>query len=797
MISLQNPQEERAPFNRTKEIYQGSSRPGSKDEEGRCGSLPLFRRPSHCGERKIYPPASCSLGQEYTDPLRVVSERSQESTGALSDNYLSGGTFQHQDRYGVLASTEDPDAIEESRAVDVYFSPVGQRIHGFFGSPNIHLGSCEMGKVENETVSKFFPLSLESLSSGLVSDDSPVLEGEETSLMVAESQQPSQRVSPGRARMGGSLHRCLGSGLGSACRRDGDSGSVEVGLVSSPIQRLGVESDSGSLGSPQTSPIRDFGENKIGQYVSSVLHKKARGNRQQQIDEGSQSYHELGSEQFVGDNSSSYSGGQELSGGCLKQNLVPERRMGAQNKHLPMDNLSVGPSPYRPHGFGEELQDQTFFLQSPISSSSGNRCLFPELAEPLGLHLPSIPDHLQSSEEDSCLSHGRDSHNSRLATQAMVSPPQTIMHLSTPEIAFDGGSLNAGPVSSSESQQSQSCGMEVEKSRLRRRGCSDQVINTLLKARRPGTSNTYHRIWQRFVSWAREKNLDPLQPSTPMILEFLQAGLDYGLSLSSLKVQISALSAVLGERWAEDPLIEQFFKAVLRVKPPVKKSSPPWDLPLVLQALSAAPFEPIDQIPLWWLSLKTVFLVAVTSARRVGELQALSVDQPYTIFHEEKVVLRTVPSFLPKVLSRFHVNEPIILPTLPVENGQSSLDVRRCLQVYIDRTKSLRKSQRLFVVPAGSRKGEAAAKSTLSSWIVKTILQAYKEQGRSSPRAVRAHSTRSIAAFWAVEAGVSVESICRAATWASTNTFIKHYKLDVLSAADAQFGQSVLSVSQK
>ncbi|KAE8585826.1 hypothetical protein XENTR_v10021466 [Xenopus tropicalis] len=364
-------------------------------------------------------------------------------------------------------------------------------------------------------------------------------------------------------------------------------------------------------------------------------------------------------------------------------------------------------------------------------------------------------------------------------------------------LPFDGGSLNAGPVSSSESQQSQSCGMEVEKSRLRRRGCSDQVINTLLKARRPGTSNTYHRIWQRFLSWAREKNLDPLQPSTPMILEFLQAGLDYGLSLSSLKVQISALSAVLGERWAEDPLIEQFFKAVLRVKPPVKKSSPPWDLPLVLQALSAAPFEPIDQIPLWWLSLKTVFLVAVTSARRVGELQALSVDQPYTIFHEEKVVLRTVPSFLPKVLSRFHVNEPIILPTLPVENGQSSLDVRRCLQVYIDRTKSLRKSQRLFVVPAGSRKGEAAAKSTLSSWIVKTILQAYKEQGRSSPRAVRAHSTRSIAASWAVEAGVSVESICRAATWASTNTFIKHYKLDVLSAADAQFGQSVLSVSQK
>ena len=51
---------------------------------------------------------------------------------------------------------------------------------------------------------------------------------------------------------------------------------------------------------------------------------------------------------------------------------------------------------------------------------------------------------------------------------------------------------------------------------------------------------------------------------------------------------------------------------------------PPWDLSRVLSFLSGAPFEPLSSCSLRDLSRKVLFVVALTTARRVGELQALS-----------------------------------------------------------------------------------------------------------------------------------------------------------------------------
>ena len=53
--------------------------------------------------------------------------------------------------------------------------------------------------------------------------------------------------------------------------------------------------------------------------------------------------------------------------------------------------------------------------------------------------------------------------------------------------------------------------------------------------------------------------------------------------------------------------------------------APQWDLVLVLRALSKAPFEPLDQVPLKVLSAKVALLLALTSAKRVSDLSALSV----------------------------------------------------------------------------------------------------------------------------------------------------------------------------
>ena len=56
---------------------------------------------------------------------------------------------------------------------------------------------------------------------------------------------------------------------------------------------------------------------------------------------------------------------------------------------------------------------------------------------------------------------------------------------------------------------------------------------------------------------------------------------------------------------------------------------PQWDLGFVLEALSKPPYELLREVSLKHLTLKTVFLLAMASARRCSELQALVFDLQY------------------------------------------------------------------------------------------------------------------------------------------------------------------------
>ena len=89
--------------------------------------------------------------------------------------------------------------------------------------------------------------------------------------------------------------------------------------------------------------------------------------------------------------------------------------------------------------------------------------------------------------------------------------------------------------------------------------------------------------------------------------------------------------------------------------PPVPFIMPQWGLNLVLTLLMTSPFEPLHSCPLRLLIFKTNFLVAITSARKVSELQALSVKMSFIRFFPDKLVLKTRPSFLPKVVSLVHL----------------------------------------------------------------------------------------------------------------------------------------------
>ena len=72
---------------------------------------------------------------------------------------------------------------------------------------------------------------------------------------------------------------------------------------------------------------------------------------------------------------------------------------------------------------------------------------------------------------------------------------------------------------------------------------------------------------------------------------------------------------------------------------------PPWNVDVVLHHLVGTPFEPLDQSYLRLLSQKTLFLVALATAKRVGELQALSTQ---VAFQDNNVVLSYLLDFVAK-----------------------------------------------------------------------------------------------------------------------------------------------------
>lgn len=90
---------------------------------------------------------------------------------------------------------------------------------------------------------------------------------------------------------------------------------------------------------------------------------------------------------------------------------------------------------------------------------------------------------------------------------------------------------------------------------------------------------------------------------------------------------------------------------------PVRDPVPSRDLNLVLAMLVKSPFKPLAGCSFCHLSVKMAFIIA----RSISELNTLMTDPPFTSFHMDNVVFRRDPTFIPKVVSDFHINQIINL----------------------------------------------------------------------------------------------------------------------------------------
>lgn len=104
-----------------------------------------------------------------------------------------------------------------------------------------------------------------------------------------------------------------------------------------------------------------------------------------------------------------------------------------------------------------------------------------------------------------------------------------------------------------------------------------------------------------------------------------------------------------------------FLQGYAQQLPLVTKLPSSWDLNVALSALTKPVFKPLVTCSLSQLSMKVIFLVAITSARHINELVGMMAISSYTIFPKDEVFLCLHPKFIPQVVSAFHLNQCIHL----------------------------------------------------------------------------------------------------------------------------------------
>ena len=262
---------------------------------------------------------------------------------------------------------------------------------------------------------------------------------------------------------------------------------------------------------------------------------------------------------------------------------------------------------------------------------------------------------------------------------------------------------------------------------------------------------------------------------------------DKGLSVSAVKGYCSALNSVLalkGRDLAASREITTLLRSFARSVNPVELRPPACDVSLVLQSLTGAPYEPLWTCEERFLAQKTLFLLALASAKRIGELHALS----YRVSHTRdwgEVSFAFVTGFVAKtqdpssLAPRFEgFSVPALTNARKNRNGRLLCPVRT-VKVYLDRTAPHRpRCERLFVTAGRSKK--EISKTTVSFWHRKTISRAYELSGTALPvPAPRARETRGIAPSILFRKNFAVDQVLKAGTWRRHTTFTRHYLRDI------------------
>ncbi|VEN47073.1 unnamed protein product [Callosobruchus maculatus] len=263
------------------------------------------------------------------------------------------------------------------------------------------------------------------------------------------------------------------------------------------------------------------------------------------------------------------------------------------------------------------------------------------------------------------------------------------------------------------------------------------------------TMNQYSCTYRLWYEYCKRKQIQVFQADVTQVLEFLQEILNTSnLNYGSMNSHRSAISLIAADGLGSHPLMKRFMRGVTRKRPANPRYKFTWDPQIVLSTLAELPEGNLKS-----LSHKLVTLLLLVTG---GRLQTISLIRVSNIHREQSKLQIMITD--PVKTSFSSKDQPFL--NLPFFTENPNICPASAVIQYIEATKEIRNNED-FLFLTYMKPHKRATKQSLSRWVKQTLTWAGIDTSVFKPHSTRHSSTSAVR-----RGGLSVEAICKTATFA-------------------------------
>ena len=295
--------------------------------------------------------------------------------------------------------------------------------------------------------------------------------------------------------------------------------------------------------------------------------------------------------------------------------------------------------------YSPESQTPSIRVSYPRPKGLEHRCSEHKLDQPHGLRLPSYGSPSQGDPKDQAMPLPDHRDSPRLARDALVLGPSAALNrdpTTTPSVNDPTQTVPQLCVPQ-QSTTAEPPRLVSRSGQLQEQGFSVEVAERIAAPQRSSTRTIYRSKWALFEKWCRENSVDFSTPSVKQISDFfMYLYQDLNRRPSTIDGYRTAIVDTLGptaQHIAHNADLHRLLSSFHRDRPKSSRNLTKWNLSVVLNELTKAPFEPMKDSDLKHLTLKTAFLLALASGKCRSEIHAWVANKVANLGQWEKVAL--------------------------------------------------------------------------------------------------------------------------------------------------------------